>query len=461
MAGSGNSTSRRSFVKTMVGSAAAATFAAPAIIRAADPTDKPDTATSTSSKEKLRLAFIGTAGIGDAMIKTFAPLGIAVPCYCDVDSSHWGEAKKRWPDAKGYQDYREMIDKEGKNFDAAVVGIPDHHHYPATILCMKAGKATYTQKPLTHTVWEARQLGLAYKKYKVATQMGNQGHGGEGWRLVYEWVRSGALGTIKEVHSWTNRPIWPQGIDRPKGEDPVPSDLNWDCWVGPAPMRPFKKDTYHPFKWRGWWDFGAGALGDMAAHTMDGMFWALDAFDPVSAEPVAMADMNGETFPKSGVMKWHFAAKGDRPAFDGFWYEGGLKPQRPAELESTRKLPETGNLFIGTKATIMVSGDYGDSPRIIPETKMKEIGKPPKMLERSPGNYVEFVMAAKGEKPLDYCKANFSYAGPMVECMLLGNIAMRMGRKLEWDAANLKVTNVPEANKFVNKEYRDGWKFEI
>jgi predicted dehydrogenase len=455
---SGNSTSRRSFVKTLAGSAAAAAFAAPAILRGADPAEKPDTATS---KDKLRLAFIGTGGIGGMHIDEFSKLGIVVPCYCDVDSSHWTEAKKRWPDAKGYQDYREMIDKEGKNFDAAVIGIPDHHHFPATILAMKAGKATYTQKPLTHTVWESRQLALAFKKYKVATQMGNQGHGQEGWRIGVEYVKSGMLGTIKEVHTWTNRPIWPQGIERPKGEDPVPSTLNWDCWIGAAPMRPYKNDTYHPFKWRGWWDFGAGALGDMAAHTMDGMFWALDAFDPVSVEPVTMADMNGETFPKAGVMKWHFAARGDRPAFDGYWYEGGLKPQRPPELEPNRKLPETGNLFIGTKATMMVSGDYGNSPRIIPESKQKELGKPPKMLERSPGNYVEWVSAAKGEKPLDYCKSNFSYAGPMCECMILGNIAMRMGRKLEWDGPNLTVTNVPEANKFVNKEYRDGWKFEI
>jgi predicted dehydrogenase len=454
------SPSRRSFVKNMVSTAAATTFAAPAILRAADPVEKPAEVT-TSSKEKLRLAFIGTGGIGGMHMDEFPKHGITVPCYCDVDSSRWGEAKKRWPEAKGYQDYREMIDKQGKDFDAVVVGTPDHHHYPATILAMQAGKATYTQKPLTHTVWEARQLALAAKKYRVATQMGNQGHGGEGWRLLYEWVRSGSIGTIKEVHSWTDRPIWPQGINRPEGEDPVPASLNWDVWIGPAPMRPFKKDVYHPFAWRGWWDFGAGALGDMAAHTMDGMFWALDAFDPVSVEPTAMTEMNGETFPKAGVMKWHFAAKGDRPAFDGYWYEGGLRPQRPAELEADRNLPKTGNLFIGTKATIMVAGDYGNSPRIIPETKSKEIGKPPKMLERSPGNYAEWVQAAKGEKPLDYCKSNFAYAGPMTECMILGNIAMRTGRKLEWDAANLKVTNVPEANQYVNKEYRQGWKYEV
>src|SRR5690606_5252419 len=200
------------------------------------------------------------------------------------------------------QDYREMFDKEKGNFDAVMIGVPDHHHYPATVLAMQHGVHCYTQKPLTQTVWEARQLTkLAAANPKIVTQMGNQGHAGEGWRLVYEWIHSGALGDVLEVHSWTNRPVWPQGIKRPEGEDPVPSELDWDVWIGPSPMRPYKNRTYHGFNWRGWWDFGAGALGDMACHTMDGMFWALDPGHAATVEPVAATPHNDDSFPSSTV----------------------------------------------------------------------------------------------------------------------------------------------------------------
>jgi len=440
--------SRRFFLR-QTAMASAVIAAGPAILRSASPSEKPV------------FAYIGTGGMGGGQMGEFKNLGADCVCFCDVDKNAWGDALKFYPNAKGYQDYRQMFDKHEKEFDAITVGTPDHHHYPATILGMKARKHAYTQKPLTHTVWEARQLALAAVKYKVATQMGNQGHAGEGWRLVYEWINSGAIGDIKEVHSWTNRPIWPQGIaSRPDGEDPVPENLNWDVYCGPAPLRPYKKDVYHGFKWRGWWDFGAGALGDMACHTMDGIFWALDPGHPSSVECTEASEPTGETFPKKSVIRWEYPARGSRPALLSYWYDGGNKPKRPAELEPDRNLPETGNLFIGTKATIMIQGDYGDSPRIIPETKLKEIGKPPKMLERSPGHYKEFYLAAKGEKNLDFPKSNFLYAGPMCESILLGNVALKFpGKKLAWDGPNLTVTNIPEANKFINKEYRPGWRF--
>jgi predicted dehydrogenase len=441
-------TTRRIFLKRMAATGAAVAVA-PSILRAASP------------NEKLTIAYIGTGGMGGGHVSEFQKLGAACVCFCDTDKNAWGNALKLYPDAKGYTDYREMIDKHAKEFDAVTVGIPDHHHYPATILALRAGKACYTQKPLTHTVWEARQLAIAAKKYKVATQMGNQGHAGEGWRLLYEWVRSGAIGDVKEVHSWTNRPIWPQALSRPAGEDPVPDTLNWDSWIGPAPMRPYKKDTYHNFKWRGWWDFGAGALGDMACHTQDGIFWALDPGHPISVEVLEATEPTLEQFPNKSIIKWEYPAKGDRPGFVSYWHDGNLKPNRPADLEEGRNLPGTGNLFVGTKGTIMIAGDYGDSPRIIPEAKMKEIGKPPKMLERSEGHYKEFFLAAKGDKPIDYPKSNFAYAGPMSESILLGNVALKVGvgKKLIWDGPNLKVTNIPEANKYVNKEYRKGWDF--
>jgi len=417
-------------------------------------------------RDKLRVAFIGTGGMGGSHLETTKDLGIVCPCYCDVDTNRMGKAAELYPDAKAYQDYRVMYEKEADNFDAVMIGIPDHHHYPATILAMQLGKHVYTQKPLTHTPWEARKLAEAAAKYQVATQMGNQGHAGNGWRLVYEFVHSGAIGEITEVHSWTDRPIWPQAMERPEGEDAVPANLDWDLWLGPAQKRPYKGPAngkgagpYHWFNWRGWWDFGAGALGDMACHVMDGVFWVLDPAHPTSVEPMAVSRMTKEAFPKAAAIKWEFPATKKHRPFNAYWYDGGLFPQVPAELEIGRRLPDNGNIFIGTKGAMLVSGAYGNSPRIIPETKMKEIGKPPKMLDRSPGHAQEWIMAARGEKPLDYPKSNFFYAGPFTETILLGNIALRVGRRLDWDGEKMQFTNCPEANQYVSKEYRAGWKF--
>lgn len=420
------------------------------------------------SYKDLRIAFIGTGGMGGSHVEEMGKLGVSCLCYADVDTTHHERAAKQYPNAKGYQDYREMLDKEHKNIDGVMIGIPDHSHYPATMMAMQLGKHVYTQKPLTHTPWEARQLTLAAKKYKLATQMGNQGHANEGWRLLYEWIHQGAIGTVKEVHTWTDRPIWPQGMDRPKGEDgkelsdSVPSHVNWDLWLGPAPLRPFKEKVYHPFAWRGWWDFGAGALGDMACHTMDGLFFALQPDAPISVEPVAATPVNGESFPKQSVVKWRYPGKGMiANGFDSYWYDGGLLPKCPDYLEAGRHLKGTGSLFIGSKGAILAGGDYGDSVRVVPETRMKEIGKPKRMLDRSPGHYVEWVMACVGDAPLDFPKSNFAYAGPMTEAILLGNIALRMERKLEWDSKAFKFTNVKEANQYVTKEYRKGWEYKL
>ena len=467
-------TSRRNFMKTALTtglSLAAAsqlgcTQSAERRKAAAQP-PPPLTETEGEAKETpppqfpdVRLAFIGTGGMGGTHIEEMVKYGIQCPCYCDVDAKRQKKAAEAFPDAKAYQDYREMFDKEHKNFDAVMIGVPDHHHFPATMIAMQLGRHVYTQKPLTHTVWEARQLAAAAKRYKVATQMGTQGHANEGWRLIYEWIHSGALGQVKEVHSWTDRPVkyWAQGMERPEGADEVPANLNWDVWLGPAPERPFKDKVYHPFVWRGWWDFGAGALGDMACHTMDGMFWAMEPTHPTAVEPVAMTPMNGESFPSATVVKWDFPAHKGRPAWTGYWYDGGLLPELPPDLEVGRDLGPLGNLFIGTKASILCQGAYGDSVRIIPESKMKAIGKPKPLLERSPGHYVEWLLAVSGQKPLDYPKSRFAYAAPMTETILLGNIALHLGRRLEWDGPNLRFKNVPEANQYVTKEYRAGWK---
>lgn len=461
-------TTRRLFLKTaaVAGAALAAGMsgcAAPGARRGPAPSRPRDI--RLPRRDKLRVAFIGTGGVGGGHVEHMKELPVVCPCYCDVDTNQWKRAAEQYPDAKAYQDYRQMFEKEHGNFDAVMIGVPDHHHYPATVIAMQLGKHVYTQKPLAHTPWEARQLTLLAAKTPVVTQMGNQGHALEGWRLVYEWVRGGALGDVYEVHTWTDRPIWPQGMVRPEGEDEVPSNLDWDVWLGPAPVRPYKgpapgqrNGPYHQFNWRGWWDFGAGALGDMACHTMDGLFWALDPGYPTAVEPVVATPITNEAFPTASGVKWEFARRGLRRPLVAYWYDGGLLPPLPPELEAGRRLPPTGNLFRGTKASMLVSGDYGESPRIIPEAKMKAIGKPAKLLERSPGQMEEWVQACLGEKPIDYTGSRFAYAGPMTETILLGNVALRIGRRLEYDGANLRFTNVSEANQYITKEYRSGWR---
>lgn len=442
-----NSITRRSFVKT----AALASAASPLILARRGG--------AAPAMERLNIAFVGVGGICGRHTNDANAAGAHCPCYCDADTNRMGNATKFWPDAKAYTDYREMFDKHHKEIDAVMVGTPDHHHYPATMIAMQLGKHVFTQKPLTHTVWEARQLLKAVKKYRLATQMGNQGHAGEGNRVIVEYIRSGMLGEISEIHCWTNRPVWPQGIGRPKEEDVIPEHINWDAWIGPAPMRPFKSGVYHAFNWRGWLDFGTGALGDMACHTMDAVFWSMQPGHPTAVEPIAMTNINGETYPNASVVKWEFPARGKRKAFNVYWYDGNLKPARPPELPGDEKLPNTGNLYVGSDAKLLVSGDYGDQPRLLPDDKAASLGTPPKLLERSPGHMQEWVMACKGEKPFDYPGSNFQYAAPFTETILLGNVALLANRRLEWNGDRMEITNVPEANRWINKEYREGWRF--
>jgi predicted dehydrogenase len=422
-------------------------------------------------REGLRVAFIGTGGMGGShvgdirKIEDEKKMGLTCPCFCDVDRREWVKVQELFPGAVGYQDYREMLDKEAANIDAVMIGIPDHQHYPATVLAMRLGKHVYTQKPLTHTPWEARQLAHAASKYNVVTQMGNQGHSWDGNRKVYEYIHGGLLGDIRETHTWTNRPVWPQGVARPENKDDVPAELDWDLWLGPAPERPYADKAYHRFNWRGWWDFGAGALGDMACHTMDCLFWSLDPGSPTSIEPLASTPIvpdnappdRKETFPTASIVKWEFPRDGSRRAFTSYWYDGQLRPEVPAVLKYGRRLPSTGSLLVGTKNTLLVGGDYGERPRLIPDERHKEVGDPPQILERSPGHIEEWIMACKGEKPIGFARSNFAYAGPFTETILLGNIALRVGQRLEWDAKNMAFPNLPEANVFVSKEYREGW----
>ncbi|MBI3880409.1 MAG: Gfo/Idh/MocA family oxidoreductase [Verrucomicrobia bacterium] len=432
-----------------------------------------------SPNSKVNLAAIAAGGKGGTDIAGLHDGGANnVVALCDVDKNTLDAALQKYPGAKVYQDYRVMLEKE-KNIDAVNVSTPDHHHYPATMLAMQRGIATYTQKPLTHTIWEARQLSIAAKKLGVITQMGNQGHSGDGNRTLCEHIWSGTIGDVKEVHCWTNRPIWPQGITRPVGNDPVPDSLNWDIWIGPAPMRPYvgpkdeevadkagkkKKKAgrgpYHPFSWRGIWDFGAGALGDMGCHVMDGACWALNLSNPVSVEVVESSPLNNESAPEWAVLRYEFPERAGHdgkllPACTLYWHDGKKTPPRPEEMEAA-KFAESGTLFIGSKGK-MLTDTYGERPRLLPESKSKELPQPPQMIERVPGNnpYKDFIRGVQGgPKPC----SNFEVAGPFTEVVLLGNLALRVGKKVMWDAKNMKSPNCPEAAKLVKKDYRKGWK---
>jgi predicted dehydrogenase len=406
----------------------------------------------TPPSEKLNVAGIGVGGRGGSDISACSKENIVA--LCDVDQKRAGETFERFAQAKRYRDFRKMLEKEDKNVDAVTVGTPDHIHAPASMMAIKMGKHVYCEKPLTHSVYEARVLTEAARKYKVATQMGNQGHSSEEIRLIREWIQAGAIGDVRHVHTWTNRPIWPQGIDRPEGSSPVPASLDWDLWLGPAPYRPYVEEAYCPFVWRGWWDFGTGALGDMACHIIDPAFWALDLGHPTSVSAIA-AKVNSETAPLASIIEYEFPARGTMPPVKLTWYDGDLRPTKPEELEPGRRMGSRngGALFVGDKGKL-VCGCYAKGPRLIPEAKMQAYERPPKTIPRVEGHHQDWIQACKGGKP---ASSNFDYAGPLTEMILLGNLALRAGRKLEWDGPNMKCTNWPAADQYVRREYRAGW----
>ena len=429
-------------------------------------------ATMPTANNKLNVAGIGCMGKGESDLAGISKSkDVNIVALCDVDDRSLAKAKQKYPGAKTYNDFRKMLEEQ-KDIDAVTVSTPDHMHAPAAMMAIKMGKHVYVQKPLTHTVEEARKLTLAAREYKVATAMGNQGHSGEGWRVLCEYIWNGAIGDVTEVHCWTNRPIWPQGMTVPEGEDTPPSYLHWNEWLGPAKQRPYvehhpkddkgnpindenRRRVYCPFVWRGWWDFGCGALGDMACHIMDGAFWALHLGYPTRVELVDHSELNPYSAPKWSILKYHFPARGAMPPCTVTWYDGGKKPERPEELEPDRKLAEgdNGSLFIGSKGKMM-AGTYGGGVRIIPEAKHQATPKPPQMIPRIKDHHLEWVEACRGGTPHS---GNFDYAGPFSEVVLLGNLALRVGKSLDWDGPAMKVTNVPEANQFVRKEYRKGW----
>jgi predicted dehydrogenase len=407
-----------------------------------------------SPNEKLNIAAIGIGGRGKSNIKGCADENIVA--LCDVDDQYAAKVFDLYPKAVRYKDYRVMLDKQ-KDIDAVIVATPDHTHAITSMAAIKMGKHVYCEKPLTHTIYEARKLTEAAREAKVATQMGIQGHSMEGIRQICEWVGAGAIGPVREVHIWTNRPIgyWPQGVDRPQATPDVPSTLAWDLWLGPAPARPYNP-AYLPFAWRGWWDFGCGALGDMACHLMDAPFWALNLGYPTSVEACS-TPVNTETAPLASMIHYRFPARGEKPPVTVTWYDGGMLPPRPDELPEGQPMGNKngGVIFVGDKGKILAEDENAQRPRLLPESLAKDFPKPAETIVRVPeGHHKNWIAACKGGPAAG---AHFDYAGPLTEIVLLGNLAIRTGKKLEWDGPNMKCTNAPEANEFIQVKYRDGW----
>jgi len=416
-------------------------------------------AESKSPNEKIQLGCIGVGGKGESDVRDSSEFG-KIHALCDVDSIKLNGMSKRYKTEHNFADYREMLDKMGDQIDAVTVSIPDHQHAAASAKAMKLGKHVFCQKPLTHTIWEARRLAEIAREQGVATQMGNQWTAHNEMRRAAHQIKDGLLGEVKEVHVWTDRPIWPQGGERPAGE-PVPSTLNWELWIGPAPMRPYHgAQTYHPFGWRGWWDFGTGALGDMACHTCNLPFMALNMRDPIAVE-AECPEHNRDSYPPRSKIKFDFPDLNGRAAFTLYWYDGGNLP--PSEMfkdvtltteEDGKKIPpphKSGVLIVGDQAKMYAAGDYAERGIQIIGAEDKDVDYPV-----SPGHQKEWFIAMRD--PSKPATSNFpNYAGPLTETILLGNLAVYKRGRVEWDPKNLKPLNDPSLAKIVRTTYRDGY----
>ncbi len=445
----------------------------------------------TAPSDKLLIAGIGVGGKGESDLTSFYESGKAeIAFLCDVDDRRAAASRKRFPKAKYFKDYRELFDKESRNFDAVCVSTPDHNHAVQAMGAMERGKHVYVQKPLTHDIYEARILTEAARKYKVVTQMGNQGASGDGVRMMKEWYDAGIIGEVDEVYVWTNRPVWPQGISWPKTTSAIPPELDWKLWLGTAPYKEYV-DGLVPFNWRGWWDYGTGALGDMGCHLIEPAFSVLDLKYPkdvqCSVGSVYVDEFQRGYFPESCPPSSHvimnFEGKNEDPKnITLHWMDGGIKPMRPEELGPEETFGDGGNgaLIIGSKGKMMC-GTYGLNPRLLPTSKTDEINVPKKYARVEGGmsghyaQWVEAAIAGYGEKTLS---SPFEIAGPLTESLLIANLAIRgydirktrknekgeeqvyyPGRdiKMTWDAQNMKVTNFDEANQFVKRDYPDGF----
>jgi predicted dehydrogenase len=410
---------------------------------------------------KVNIAGIGVGGMGFRNILQCSRSANIV-ALCDVDHKYAGHAFKKYPEAKTYKDFRVMLEKQ-KDIDAVLIATPDHTHASIAIAAMQSGKHVFCQKPLTHDVYESRVLTQAAEKYDVVTQMGIQGHSQEGIRLITEWVRDGAIGTVREAEAWCSLMYSPPGHaywssplqERPQEGESIPSGLDWNQWIGPAPMRPYHS-CYHPGSWRGWWAFGCGWMGDRGAHTIDPIYTALQLGAPTSVEASGVVGGNSEFHPDQSVVEYHFPERNGLPPLKLTWYEG-QEPPRPESFEADREFPKQGGLMLKGDKGMIMAGVYGGSPRLIPESAMRAYNRPPKTIPRVKGSHEEDWITAirEGGK----AGADFGYSGPLTEAALLGNVAKRFpGEKLKWDASDMQVTNHAEANDWIKRPRRKGWR---
>jgi hypothetical protein len=410
---------------------------------------------AASPNEKLNLAVVGCGGRGGENIKDLGAEENFV-AVCDVDEGTLREAARRFPKARPFADYRKMLDAMHRGIDAVVVSTPDHMHAPVSLAAMQLGKHVYCEKPLTWCIDEARQMARVARQMKVATQMGTQGMALDGARAGIEAIRSGVLGEVREMHVWTDRAAgwWPQGVDRPRDTPPVPKGLHWDLWLGVAPARPYHPD-YCPFKWRGWKDFGTGPLGDMGIHNGAMAYVALELGLPTAVEILETSGLKGETWPAWSKLRYEFPAKGARGPLTLFWYDGIQRP--PGALVGRREVAKNGAILVGSKGTLYSIEWTGADWHLLPKDKFRDFKPPQPSLPRAPegSQHREWVQACK-DGPAPFC--NFpAFASPMTETMLLGCLALRMGQKIEWDAAAMRATNCPAAEQHLRREARKGW----
>jgi predicted dehydrogenase len=408
-----------------------------------------------SANEKLNIACIGAGGRGGGNVRGVSSENIVA--LCDVDDERAAGSYKDHPGAKKYHDFRRMFDEMHAQIDAVVISIPDHSHALPAMIAMQLGKHVYCEKPLTHDVFEARILAETAAEYGVVTQMGNQGTAHDNFRRGVEVIKGGVIGPVREAHIWTNRPVWPQGMARPTETPPVPAHLQWDLFLGTAPVRPYHP-AYHPFTWRGWWDFGTGALGDMGCHTANLAFMALDLGSPVSLKS-QNSEFNRDSFPTWSVITLEFPARGEKPPVTWTWYDGSdQKPQwvidKIKSLIHGEEMSGSGAVLIGDEGTLYSPNDYGADWVLLPGDQFRDAKLPEPTLPRSPGHHQEWIEACKGGAPTF---SDFSYGGPLTEALLLGNIAMYTGEEIQWDGKGLEVTNSEKAQHLVRREYRKGW----
>jgi predicted dehydrogenase len=426
------------------------------------------------ANDRIHVACIGVGGKGDSDCNDAARCGGTIVALCDVDQNTLNRKAEQYPKAKTYRDFRKLLDEMGNDIDAVTISTPDHTHGVPAIRAMKMGKHCFCQKPLTQNVQEARVMRQLAREKKLATQMGNQGSAAAGLRRCVEVIQAGVIGHPLELHVWSNRPVWPQGYDRPAGSDPVPAHLDWDLWLGPAADRPYKNNIYHAFNWRGWYDFGTGALGDMACHTVNMPFRALKLGYPNVVECELASRVYPETFPKTTRVRFDFPAREGLPPLKFWWYDGNpgdeLTPLRPdankvKEILATRgDLPGSGALVIGEKGKLFSPDDYGASfalcmgneEEFVSGNNHEAARDIPQTIPRSPGHMEEWIRMIRDGTP---AYSNFDIAAYLTETILLGCIALRVGEgyRMEWDGPNMRSTNLPQAAQFVSRQNRKGW----